>query len=278
MRPSSLYPSLLLCLVLIAASPLYAQPKTLSVAYGNLIEIDVSNGEWDLIGDTDAEGCCTALTQGQGDQLLGLGNIFAGGAQIYAIDRQTAETSLLASFDMPGSALERSADGRLWMAWDQTVYSVDLDAATLTPFATLDRSINALAARGSQLYALTSPEGVTRINADGSTTFLYDVDIDSQSIIGASFDAVGELRFLTVGGGILSIVPHGFYHVDLPTGLVTETYFEAYFFGALQAGMDSMSIQGGNSPVAIPTLHPVGLFFMIALLAASAVAVSRRRI
>jgi hypothetical protein len=261
-----------------------------SVAAGTLLTIDLESGDTEVIGATGAiEGRVWALTFGPDGQLHaaaalppeGVGSSDYG---LFTVDPTTGAATLVGSFgllltppDVP-TGLTFDADGDLWLTVGAELYLVDTTTANATLAHTLPREVRALATLGDQLYALTSDSQVEELDpATGSLTPLFPVSF-AGSILDASFDAAGGLRFLTVDGGILTAVPLFFYRVDLGTGEVVETFSEEYPFMALEAEMSNLAVRGPQgSVIAVPTLSTVGLALLASLLGAVGFRVLRRR-
>ncbi len=280
-RPIGPLAALLMAGWLLAAAPAMAAPYGFSVSYGNLLRLDLATGDADVVGPTGLESSVHALTVGPGGALFGLG-AEAGATALVRLDPATGAgevVSPLPSLPLIGtSGIAATGDGALWVVAGQDLYRVDAATGTAAPPITLPESVGNLASRGGELFGFAPGDRFQRINTtSGALVPVFTFEDLGWTVIGASFDDDGELRFLAISGGILTLVPLAVYHVaDLDAGTFEQTFAHGFHFGDFRAGMQSLALPAVESVVEVPALGPTGLAALGLLILLAGVAMLRR--
>ena len=265
-------------------STLLAAEIAFTESNGQLFTIDTNSGIYEILGPTGSDVRFGSLVLAPNGQLYGIGSVFPEPESLFLIDTVSGNATPIGTLDLAsvtGFAID--ALGQFWASQDDVLYSIDPSLPSAAQVATLDYSINSLAARGRELYAVTINGDILRVDLVNTSTGQLDTVVlaDAGPILGlptdASFDPSGALRFVTLGGGPLAIVPHGFYRVDLGAAVVEETAYGGYFFTDPIAYMEGLALYGGAAPLTIPTLDHWALLLLISVLALVMLSQSRRR-
>jgi hypothetical protein len=243
-RLAGLAAVLLLCFSAAASGA----PVAYSVSYGNLLAIDVETGVDTIVGPTGLN-VVPALTLAPNGVLFGVSRV-DGDNQLVVIDRDTGNATAVGPLGIDAEPTGLAADfrTRLWLTTSDALYLVDSGSGAATLWMLLDRQVTSLSAAFNRLYLFTLDsddepwlEVLDLKTGDGKQ--LWHLGGLQVGVIGSSFDSDGTLWFLGRGGGILSVVPLGFFNIrDLNTGEIEAGFFEAYFFGLPEAGMSNLAL------------------------------------
>ncbi|MBZ0113262.1 MAG: hypothetical protein K8J08_12420 [Thermoanaerobaculia bacterium] len=252
-------------------------------SYGNLFTIELESGVETLIGPTLAETPFRSLAFSPSGALYGINREFEVPDSLFELDLSTGQALRIGDLGEEDlESLTIDALGHFWAHRGDALFSLDPVTGLATLAVTLDNPVYLIAARESTLYAVSQNGDQVVVEVVDSTSGQLTPGVVASpllqsSILGASFDPSGHLRFMTETGGILSMRPHGFYRLSPTTGEMEETYFEAYFFGDPIAGMQALAVPGRGSAIAVPSLQPALLLLLTAILAAASVVLIRRR-
>ena len=128
-----------------------------------------------------------------------------------------------------------------------------------TAAAVLDHSVAALAFWEGELFAATNNAASLSVFRVGTSSCQLESLLATSPLFGgiafAGFDGRGGLRLHLIEGGVLSVVTHGYYRVDLATGNIDQTYRHSYGFLVPIAQMWALAVVVGGSVVGVPVLN-----------------------
>ncbi len=265
---------------LLLAAPAAAEPHGYTVSYDNLLRLDLSNGEAEIVGPTGSDHSLRALTRGPAEALYGLGATF-GERALLRLDPATGAGEVIAAIPdgVNVGALAATGDGDLWLAVDADLYRVDPATGALAPPVLLQEPVRALASRGRELYGFTLDDQLQRIDAaSGALELVLDLELPFESVLDAHFDARGALWFLTQrGGGPLITVYLAVYRIaDLDAGAVEQTFGREFAVSDSRFEMKSLALPP-PATVDVPTLGGAALGLLALLITGAALAILRRR-
>ena len=274
--------------LLIMLGSFTASPASGEIAYieslSVLYTLDLQTGETTMVGPTGVEERFSSLSFGPEGRLWGIGRTQTTAAALFELDPETGGATsigVLGYDDLRALAID--GDGRFWASDDDQLFTLDPATGQATPGPVFEEEIRALAARGSQLFAVRSlgefETSVLRIDtATGQLTPVlesFPLDLPTSD---ASFGGAGKLHLKTAfNGGSLLGINHAFVRVDLESGQVETTYETFTAFTDPLASMVSLAIRGGGPAVEVPTLGGSAIGVLVLSLAALGAHTLRRR-
>ena len=276
----------LLCLALSSVAPAGAITGYSIYGDGDLVAIDLATGVFEVIGATGL-GAAIALADDPAGELYAVVQD-ASMFQLYRIDRATAASTLVGDVgdDLEVTGLTFDADGTLWMAAGDALYTVDPTTATLTLVGSPDHHLLALAARDGVLYSVVEiglePDLVTVDPATAATTVIADVpefspDGLSPAVFSMAFDRRGTLwvSVILVPPILPPDLPQAFFRIAEVTAPAPEI---AFWVSTPPAFIGLAIVPGVFDPVVeIPTLGRFGWTVLATLLLSGGLLTIRRR-
>ena len=264
-------------IALLAAWPAAAFEAHTVFITGDLAIVDLESGEVVTIGDT---GLLPVVSLARSPS----GELFAVGKspgipelpwQLWTLDPATGAATLrgtVGPFTLALGDLTIDAAGGLWLALDGDLHTVDPASGEATPVGAPGGSLEALAARGGELY------GIEETGLIGDRWRLVSVDetsglttpiallpgLQDQDVLKMDFDAAGRLWILAVDiSGIPEPPPATVFRlIDLGLGEL-EPVFD------LGGSYEGWAISGLRAPIEIPVLDRHGLLLLAGLLLAA---------
>lgn len=267
----------LLTFVLVSFSSIAAMAQVetayvLSETDQDLYIIDLDTGDLTLVAEIVSESEDSgsfALDDVDGLAFDASGTLFGSDNdqdRLVTIDRNTGDVTVVGAFNGAASSVGNSgmsfnSAGELYLATNDTLYTVNTSTAELSLVGSLAGDVSALAFDSNDvLYAIdeTSDSLVTLSATDGTTLTSVALDIGPSASQGLHFDRNDTLYLIDEGS-------QGLYRVDTATGSTTLVSTLPFDAEALAIFEIPIQFQGN---VAIPTLPVGGLALLILLLLA----------
>jgi len=245
-----------------------------------------------VVGETGIPGYSGSMALGPDGRLYAAHRQWPQPDRLYAIDPATAEATLIGDLDL-GDAQARWSDmtfddqGRLWLLSMETLFRIDPATAAAIEIATGLEGLQTVAHRNGVLYGVAGDAGVSEwslVSIDpttGDLTPLADITgIESVECLleipeSADFDAAGGL-WISVDSVPACIVPDfNTWIVYLPDALQGTPTSRSRVDGP--GWFPALALAPRQEVIAVPTLDLSGFLLLSLALAATALALLRRR-
>lgn len=276
------------------ADPIAYFTGPLSSGGSGLLQIDMATGEVTEIGPYASEIGINSLAFGPDGMLYGVGSNLAGGAHLVAIDPATGAATVVVKLMLsdPSSffeAMTADACGRLWAqgllgmpggGLRESIIAIDPTTGEVEEVVSnpLPSGPRGLAASGETLFTVLY--GVLSV-LDPATGEITPIAGSSVPNLDLDFAADGFLWGVSGASPVPIPIPvptsgHTF-RVDPQTGDVEVVSENDRVMNGGAAIGPPPGVCGSGPPLAIPAVSPLGLAALAILLAASGMAVARRR-